>query len=58
MLIVRSWLVGTVDGCRLSVTTLTPPPPPPFPPHPQGMKEKMRELAKNLGIPNPGQLNM
>ncbi len=24
----------------------------------QGMKEKMRELAKNLGIPNPGALNM
>ncbi|KXZ46968.1 hypothetical protein GPECTOR_39g462 [Gonium pectorale] len=23
-----------------------------------GMKEKMRELAKNLGIPNPGALNM
>jgi hypothetical protein len=24
----------------------------------QGMKEKMRDLAKTLGIPNPGQLNM
>ncbi len=24
----------------------------------QGMKEKMKELAKNLGIPNPGALNM
>ncbi|PNH08055.1 hypothetical protein TSOC_005441 [Tetrabaena socialis] len=23
-----------------------------------GMKEKMRDLAKNLGIPNPGALNM
>ncbi|GIL62598.1 hypothetical protein Vafri_16759 [Volvox africanus] len=23
-----------------------------------GMKDKMRELAKNLGIPNPGALNM
>ncbi|GAX73726.1 hypothetical protein CEUSTIGMA_g1179.t1 [Chlamydomonas eustigma] len=23
-----------------------------------GMKEKMKELAKNLGIPNPGALNM
>lgn len=25
---------------------------------PQGMKEKMRDLAKSLGIPNPGALNM
>jgi hypothetical protein len=24
----------------------------------QGMKEKMKELAKTLGIPNPGALNM
>jgi hypothetical protein len=24
----------------------------------QGMKDKMKELAKNLGIPNPGALNM
>jgi hypothetical protein len=24
----------------------------------QGMKEKMKDLAKTLGIPNPGALNM
>lgn len=29
-----------------------------FPLSLQGMKEKMQDLAKNLGIPNPGTLNM